>query len=575
MTRVWRIAAVLVLATGATMPAAVKQARDTAPARSPGTASILGTVVTAGETPRGLRQAVVTVNHVDRTYGDTVITDDEGRYEFRDLPAGRYLISARKPGFLTTNRGAVRPGGAGVPVALADGARLTGISVPLTKGAVLSGTVRDESGEAVHDARIEVLRVDSRGGEQRVTPARPEGRSETDDRGAFRLFGLPPGEYLVRAIADPGTMMHGGGVHVTTPAEIDWARLQLESASPGGDPPRRRPRAWAPTYFPGVSGRASAVTIALGPGEERGGIDITTRVVATSRVSGTIAYDGPPVPDAPQIHLVDIDAADSFFGFLHGYGWTFSLEAVPPGRYALAAFLGESKYWTTTELVVSARDEHLSLRLQPPLVVRGRLAFGGSARAPATKGIRVDLRPLATRGTMMVAPEVATAGADGSFEVKGVMPGRYVFTATVPGGAWTVQGIVADATDVTTAPLAVAAGSAPAPLVVTLTDQPTELSGRFEDASGRPATDYFIIVFSSDQRAWHRHSRAIAQMRPATDGRFSVRALPPGEYLLAAVTDIERDQWFDPSFLRELVPSAVKVTLGAGEKKAQDLRIAR
>jgi hypothetical protein len=51
-------------------------------------------------------------------------------------------------------------------------------------------------------------------------------------------------------------------------------------------------------------------------------------------------------------------------------------------------------------------------------------------------------------------------------------------------------------------PLVLTAEASTPPLIITLTDQPTELSGRFEDASGRPATDYFIIVFSADERAW-------------------------------------------------------------------------
>ena len=80
-------------------------------------------------------------------------------------------------------------------------------------------------------------------------------------------------------------------------------------------------------------------------------------------------------------------------------------------------------------------------------------------------------------------------------------------------------------------------------------------------------------MFSTDERTWFAQSRAIAQTRPANDGVFSVRGLPAGEYFLAALTDVERDEWFDPAFLRQLVPAAMKVTLADGEKKTQDIRI--
>jgi hypothetical protein len=62
--------------------------------------------------------------------------------------------------------------------------------------------------------------------------------------------------------------------------------------------------------------------------------------------------------------------------------------------------------------------------------------------------------------------------------------------------------------------------------------------------------------------------------RPASSGRYTVRNLPPGEYFVAAVTDVEFNAWFDPAFLSELVPASTKVTFSEGEKKTLDLRIA-
>jgi hypothetical protein len=63
--------------------------------------------------------------------------------------------------------------------------------------------------------------------------------------------------------------------------------------------------------------------------------------------------------------------------------------------------------------------------------------------------------------------------------------------------------------------------------------------------------------------------------RPDTAGRFTVRGLPPGSYRIAALTDVEPDEWQSPEFLATLVPSSIAITLGPGERKHQDLRIAR
>ncbi len=70
---------------------------------------------------------------------------------------------------------------------------------------------------------------------------------------------------------------------------------------------------------------------------------------------------------------------------------------------------------------------------------------------------------------------------------------------------------------------------------VTYTDKPTSLTGVFQDSSGRAATDYYILVFSSDRKHWTPGSRRIRMTRPATDGAFSVKGLRPASTFVAAL----------------------------------------
>jgi len=91
---------------------------------------------------------------------------------------------------------------------------------------------------------------------------------------------------------------------------------------------------------------------------------------------------------------------------------------------------------------------------------------------------------------------------------------------------------------------------------------------------GRPTSDYTIIVFPSDTQYWLPQSRRIQSTRPGTDGTYTVRGLPPGDYLMSAVTDVEPGAWFDPSFLETLKSSSTPIHLSEGEKKTQDLRLA-
>ena len=91
-------------------------------------------------------------------------------------------------------------------------------------------------------------------------------------------------------------------------------------------------------------------------------------------------------------------------------------------------------------------------------------------------------------------------------------------------------------------------------------------------------SEHTIIVFPEDKTYWVNGSRRILITRPGTDGRFTLSGpgpttLPPGKYLLAAVTDIDREEQFDPAFLAALVPAGIPITLQPGEKKVQDLVI--
>jgi hypothetical protein len=112
-------------------------------------------------------------------------------------------------------------------------------------------------------------------------------------------------------------------------------------------------------------------------------------------------------------------------------------------------------------------------------------------------------------------------------------------------------------------------------LSVTMTMRPTDLRGTLQGPTGQPAADYTVIVFSSDNRYWTPQSRRILAARPASDGRFSFHDLPPGEYRIAAVSDVEPGLWLSADFLRQLVGASTTLSLGEGERKTQDVKIAR
>jgi len=107
-----------------------------------------------------------------------------------------------------------------------------------------------------------------------------------------------------------------------------------------------------------------------------------------------------------------------------------------------------------------------------------------------------------------------------------------------------------------------------------LTPRPTTLTGLLIDALGRPAPDYHVFILPDDRRWWTAGNRRIRQARPAQDGTFEFVGVPPGTYLVAAVTDVEPGDLDDPGFLDLLAGSARPVPLGAGEARVRNLQIA-
>ena len=93
------------------------------------------------------------------------------------------------------------------------------------------------------------------------------------------------------------------------------------------------------------------------------------------------------------------------------------------------------------------------------------------------------------------------------------------------------------------------------------------------DAAGQPVAGFPIVVFPSDRALWISGSRRIVTAKPASDGRYRISGLAPGEYYLCALTDLDPNDLYDPAFLDQIVSGAFKLSLAEGEKKTQDLRL--
>lgn len=554
-----------------------------------GAGEIAGTVVTTGAAPRPLARVLVTVSGPALKTSQTVITDDLGRFAFRNLPTGRFTVIASRPPYVKTSYGAKRPGRPGTPIDLAAGQHLANITIPLARGAAITGVVRSPAGEPMPGVVVGVTPLDV----QLDSPGNPV---VTDDRGVYRAFGLVPGRYVVRA---GGTDRTATSVSQFTDAEMDAILAKLRQRPSSAAPQTPQPGAatsappataaaaafsFAPIYFPGTTDPDAAETLTLAEGEERSGVDIDIQLVRISSVAGRVMTPDGAMPGSITLTLNRVSQrrleTENFImpsaANLDATG-RFRFQNVVPGRYrvaarAMPASAAAGVMWAAADVTVGVDDvSNVALTLQAGLRLSGRLVFDARAMTPPDLS-SIRLRLVEVNGATSWVPTGA-GRAGGEFDIPGILPGAYTMASPVTESGWLLRSVVVGGRDIMDVPLEIGATGDVTGAVVTFTDKHTELSGVLQTAANIPAPDYFIVVVSADRTFWRPGARRVQFARPSTDGRFVLRDLPAGDYVIAAVTDMDASDLADASFMASLVGSGVKVTLGEGETKTQDLKI--
>lgn len=554
-----------------------------------GTGVLTGVVMTDEETPVPVRRATVRIMDRETVSPRSAGTDDSGRFTFEGLPPGRYTVSVMKPGYVETFHGARRPGrGPGVPVAITNATK-TEVSLSLVKGGVISGTISGETGLPAPGVAIAAVPLDG--------PAAALVRSETDDRGMYRLFGLAPGRYLVSAVSRLSQASAAARGTTSTPvagmseAELRWA----SSGSPTRLlPPPGRAVSYAPMFFPGTSDAGAATPVAVRAGQEQSGISMTMGPVGVATVSGRITNaEGQPVSTASAVLYWRQRQGPSPADALATSGVVtlpratmappnFSITGVWPGEYTLVARSSGGQrgapppnpvavLWSIQDIIVDGSDQSgLHLQLLPGLQLTGSVRFQGTTPPPALEMFELTLRPHGTNISGVTSLR-GTIDAEGVMRFPSIPPGRFVATSTI-GGRWFLESLIIDGRDIADVPLEVnAVGGSKAGAVLTFSDQPASVEGRLVDDSGAAVTRYAIVLFPADAALWSAQSRRVRLVQPATDGSFNIAGLPPGAYALAAAEDITAAD-LDATLLSELLASSHRFALARGERKQQSLK---
>jgi hypothetical protein len=520
--------------------------RDQSASPPAGKGVIRGRVVRAdtGEPLRRVQVRMIEWSSRDGTGPAVTMTDAEGRYELTQLPAGQYQLRASRGGYVEVAYGQRRPFERGRPIELAEGAVLQNIDFSLPPGAVVTGRVIDEAGEAVAHVSVSLARRQYSEGARRLVA---QSGSSTNDLGEFRIFGAPPGDYVIVATLD--TMEFGS---------------------------RDRVR-YVPTYYPGTSNVNEAQRFPVAVGQEVSGVIIPLVRATTATVRGVVVASGEN-PVGPFTFVTaresgDVDVGARMSASIAAADGSFALTGLLPGTYMVEAQSSSGAEFGATQVLVDGSDvAGVTLTISKGTTARGRIRFDTGEPPPGLRPSEVFVSPqlIDQRMLGMHGPPPGTRD-DWTFELPGLRGRGFLRAGTATD--WHLRRVLLDGVDVTDTPLDF--DTSLDKLEVELTQRLTTVSGGVSDDAGAVALDASVIVFADDPEKWGPHSRFIQSARPDQRGRFTIKGLPPGGYVAIAVEYMEPGEERDPELLEAWRKVAIRFTLSEGETRTVDLNLSK
>ena len=509
----------------AMLPAAAALLAQTAPQP----ASVAGTVTNSVTGEPILRAHVTfTCTSEDRQQNPPVygaLSNEKGQFAITKMQPGNCSVGVQRPGFAAPRNTGSIP--------FSSGMHKEDMKLSLTPAGAIAGRVLDAAGEPVEGASVSA--EGPWGGNAAVT----------GDRGQFRVWGLSPGRYRVKAAPR----------RVPYPPEIR-----------GDGSTELRPAA---TYYPDSLSSKTAQQLEVKPGAEVSGIDIRLVQVPVVQVSGKVDM----MPGAKGSIVMAFPPGQSAVAKADG---TFAFWGLDPGKYMLMAMaMGGQSRITSTPVdieVATVNLENLELRMMAPFDVAGQVRFDDDqARQPAKPQAnqgetappppprRVGLRPMQQWTGQMAN---ATVAEDDSFTLEKVEPGRY--GVTISWGSGYVKSVRIGDTESAGNMLDVRNGSA-GPLTLTVSSNFCEVSGTVNDSKG-PVADVQVALSPLAESANTRVERT------DSNGNYKFTAVVPGKYKLAAVDPDFTVMWFQTDILQDYDEVAESFDLSPGDKIGKDLR---
>ena len=488
---------------------------------SPNKCSIQGTVVdsTTGQPLKGAEVSLRALSPANRGEPASAVSDPEGHFSLDGLACGRYRLTASRNGYLSRDPRF----GAGMRnsiVTLSPGQQTAGVVLRLVPSAVIAGRVTTEGDTPVPNVFVQAMKYTYVNDRRQLSDA---GTASTNDRGEYRIWGLAPGKYYVRATISRAAKMGPGG------------------------------QVYVPIFYPGVSDPSRTQTIELHPGDELTGIDLNFVSLHSVRVSGKVVNVSSLPAKGAQVTLV---AGSGSMTFAAGQAsadakGAFEIRGVAPGSYVLIAEEfgnSDAEKVTRGRTSLEVGETNLSdveVAIGPGSSVSGHVKIEGKTNPDFTK-LSVGLDAQDDLASLGFAPDVANIPLrpDGTFIFHDVPEGTYrINVVPLPGGYYLKSSGEGDAVEA-----GVKVGhNHGAAVELTLSAGAGRVAGTVQKGQQPFAAATVVLVPDAPRRGQPRFYR---QALTDSGGRFTISSVIPGDYKLFAWEEIERGMYLDPDFLQ-------------------------
>jgi hypothetical protein len=274
-------------------------------------------------------------------------TGRDGKFVFENVTPGKYqLIATRPGGYVPAEYGQRTPTGQGIQFDIASGQKMTGIQLTMSPTGSISGRVYDRDGEPLGRAQVQALQAVYKDGMRKLTIVQIV---ETNDRGEYRLFWLPPGRYYVSAKPDISSMLSFGAnappanaVRITDPSRV-------YSYEFGSNPVVKKrtlkngvvvEEVNVPVFYPGVLEAQAATLISVASGTTISGVDISVGpgVLPARHIRGRVLDGATGLPVAGARVMAHPRNPDPLFNIVSvnsDSNGAFDLAGLVSGPYAL------------------------------------------------------------------------------------------------------------------------------------------------------------------------------------------------------------------------------------------------